>query len=233
MSKLLLFLLPITWAFTSCTNYGKKLAFGKCEVYYKGEGVTEADAKKLGDYLTQQKYFNDSAASSVQLTKQSDSYVIKFVVDKEKVEQDKKVITNEFWLMQNQIATNVFNGAKTKIILTDPQFKDIEPMDNLTMVTEGNFQIYLKGNSVTEAQAKKLASILQEQKYFGDAKEAIQMGKENGSYVLNFVYNQNYYQNNKETLSTVFKMIQWLASEEVFNNAKTQVNLAEPYFKVF
>jgi hypothetical protein len=103
----------------------------------------------------------------------------------------------------------------------------------LDKVVVGNFQIYLRGNDVTEAQAKKIASLLEEQKYFGEAQEAISLEKKNGVYVLNFVYNKDYYDQNKESLLTIFKMIQWLTSEEAFNNSRTEVNLADPYFVAY
>jgi hypothetical protein len=137
---------------------------------------------------------------------------------------------NEFWLLQSQISEGAFNGAKTKVILADTKLQDIQPIEDLTKITEGNFQLYLRGSDVTEAQAKKIASVLKEQKYFGDAQEAISLEKKSGVYVLNFVYDKVYYEQNKESLLPIFKMIQWLASEEVFNNSKTEVNLADPYF---
>ena len=57
MRKLLMLLLPLTLILTSCNlfdNYGKKAEINdKLTVYYKGEGVTEAEAKKLGAFLEQ------------------------------------------------------------------------------------------------------------------------------------------------------------------------------------
>jgi len=236
MRKILLLLLPVALFLTSCdlfNNYGKKVTIGKNEVYYKGDGVTEADAKKLGDYLKTAAYFNDSAAKSVQLTKQNNDYVVRLVVDKDKLDLNDKSVMNDYWIMQSLISENAFNNAKTKIILADTKLKDIQPVEDLTKITAGNFQLYLRGNDVTEAQAKKMASILEEQKYFGNAQEAISLEKKNGTYVLNFVYNKDYYEQNRESLLPIFKMIQWLASEEVFNNSKTEVNLADPYFVAY
>jgi hypothetical protein len=233
MKKILLVLLPLVYLLTSCDDYGNKVSIGKNEVFYKGDGATEPDAKKLGDFLKKAGYFSDSTAKSVQLTKQNNAYVVRFVVDKDKVDFNDKAMMNEFWILQSQIGEGAFGGAKTKIILADTKLKDIHPIEDLQKVTAGNLQIYLRGNDVTEEQAKKVASLINEQKYFGDAQEAVSLEKKNGTYVLNFVYNKEYYEQNKEALLPVFKMIQWLTSEEAFNNSKTEVNLSDPYFVAY
>jgi hypothetical protein len=230
MKKILLILLPLFFVLTSCDDYGKKVTIGKSEVYYKGDDVKETDAQKLGDYLKKAGYFNDTTAKSVQLTKQNNAYVVHLVIDKDKLDVNDKTTMNQYWVLQDQIADGAFSGAKTKVILADTKLQDIQPIEDLTKITEGNFQLYLRGSDVAEAQAKKIASVLKEQKYFGDAQEAISLEKKNGVYVLNFVYDKVYYEQNKESLLPIFKMIQWLASEEVFNNSKTEVNLADPYF---
>jgi hypothetical protein len=218
---------------TSCDDYGKKVSVGKNEVFYKGDGATETDAKKLGDFLKKADYFNDSATKSVQLTKQNDAYVVRLVVDKDKIDLNDQTQKNLFWIMQSEISEGAFGGAKTKIILADEKLKDIQPIEDLSKVTVRNLQIYLRGNDVTEEQAKKVASLINDQKYFGDVEEAISLEKKNGIYVLNFVTKKEAYEQNKESLLPIYKMIQWLTSEEVFNNAKTEVNLSDPYFVPF
>lgn len=233
MRTILLFLLPAIILLASCDNYGKKVTVGKNEVYYKGDGVTEAEAKKLGDYLKKEQYFNDSSEKSVQLIKEGSDYVVKLVVDKDKVDLKNEALMNQYWVMQALFSENVFNNAKTKIILADTKLKDIHTMDPLTKITSGNFSLYLKGKDVTETQAKKVASLLEEQKYFGNAQEAIMMEKKNGVYVLNFVYSQEYYEQNKDAVLPTFKMIQWLTSEEAFGNAKTEVNLTDGFFTAY
>lgn len=196
MKKILLVLLPLVYLLTSCEDYGNKVSIGKNEVYYKGDGATETEAKKLGDFLKKVGWFNDSATRSAQLTKQNNAYVVRFVVDKDKVDFNDKSMMNEFWLLQSQISEGAFSGAKTKIILADTKLKDIHPIEDLRKVIVGNLQMYLRGNDVTEEQAKKVASLINEQKYFGDAQEAVSLEKNNGIYVLNFVYNKEYYEQN-------------------------------------
>lgn len=233
MRKIFFALLPLVYLLTSCDDFGKKVSIGKNEVYYKGDGATEADAKKLGDFLKKAEYFNDSATKSVQLTKQNDAYVVRLVVDKDKIDLNDQTQKNLFWIMQSEISEGAFGGAKTKIILSDEKLKDIQPIEDLRKVVVGNLQMYLRGNDVTEEQAKKVASLINDQKYFGDVEEAISLEKKNGIYVLNLVTKKEVYEQNKESLLPIYKMIQWLTSEQVFNNAKTEVNLADSYFVAF
>lgn len=233
MRKIFFVLLPLVYLLTSCDDFGKKVSIGKNEVYYKGDGATEPDAKKLGDFLKKAEYFNDSATKSVQLTKQNDAYVVRLVVDKDKIDLNDQTQKNLFWIMQSEISEGAFGGAKTKIILSDEKLKDIQPIEDLRKVVVGNLQMYLRGNDVTEEQAKKVASLINDQKYFGDVEEAISLEKKNGIYVLNLVTKKEVYEQNKESLLPIYKMIQWLTSEQVFNNAKTEVNLSDPYFVAF
>lgn len=233
MRKIFFVLLPLVYLLTSCDDFGKKVSIGKNEVYYKGDGATEADAKKLGDFLKKAEYFNDSTTKSVQLTKQNDAYVVRLVVDKDKIDLNDQTQKNLFWIMQSEISEGAFGGAKTKIILSDEKLKDIQPIEDLRKVVVGNLQMYLRGNDVTEEQAKKVASLINDQKYFGDVEEAISLEKKNGIYVLNLVTKKEVYEQNKESLLPIYKMIQWLTSEQVFNNAKTEVNLADSYFVAF
>jgi hypothetical protein len=235
MRKTLLLLLSASLLLPSCdlNNYGKKVKFGKNEVYYKGNGVTEADAKTLGDYLIKENYFGDSSGKSVQVTKENNDYLVHLVVDKDQVNLNDKSLMNEYWIMQALLSENVFNNAKTKIVLADTRLKDFHTMDNLTEIKDGQFDLYLKGDGITETQARKLASLIAERKYFDNAHGAIQLEKKSDVYVVNFVYNQDYYENNKAAVLPTFKMIQWLTSEQIFGNAKTEVNLCDPYFTVY
>ena len=234
--NLLLLLALFSMVLTSCNlfnDYGKKVKIGNNEVFYKGEGVTEEEAKKLGEYLKKDAYFDDKTEKSVQLTKSGSDYVVRLVVDKDKLDLKNTATMNQYWVMQHILSENVFNGAKTRVVLADTKLKDIHPMEALTKIQEGNFGIYLRGEGITEKQGKAIAALLDERKYFGDANSDFLLEKKDGSYVVSFVYNKEYYEKNKEAALPVFKMIQWLVTEEVFNNAKTEVNLSTPLFVAF
>ena len=133
MKKLFFFLFSVTVVLSSCTDYGKKVAINhKSDVYYKGDGVTEKDAKALGDFLLAQGFFNATDERSVQLQKDGEAHVVKIVVNEQKLAQDKENILTSFKVWQMWIQDNVFNGAKTKVILTNAEFKDLQDVGAFT-----------------------------------------------------------------------------------------------------
>lgn len=84
-------------------GYGKKYKVNdKDNVYYKGDGVTENDAKKVGEFLTSYGYFGTETESSVQIKAEENSkdIEIRFVVKKDKVTPE---ISNLFLSMGNDM----------------------------------------------------------------------------------------------------------------------------------
>jgi hypothetical protein len=111
----------------ACTgNYGKEYKLDdKHNVYYKGEGVDEAMAKKLANYLKEQEYFQNSINSTVQLIKIKDTFNLNFVVDATKITAGYE--TN-FLLFGAYISESVFDKAPVTIQLTNNK---LEPFKNL------------------------------------------------------------------------------------------------------
>ena len=107
-------------------HYGKEYKLdGKHNVYYKGEGVDEALAKKLANYLKVQEYFQDSINSTVQLIKIKDTFNLNFVVDETKITAGYE---NIFLVFGASISETVFNKAPVTIQLTNNK---LEPFKNL------------------------------------------------------------------------------------------------------
>ena len=125
--KTLLFITIVALSISACTqNYGKEYKLdSKHNVYYKGEGVDEALAKKLADYLKEQEYFQDSITSTVQLVKLKDTFNLNFVVDETKLTGGYE---NNFLIFGAFIAEKVFNNAPVIIQLTNDKLK---PFKNL------------------------------------------------------------------------------------------------------
>ncbi len=123
----LLFIFVIAISITACTgNYGKEYKLDdKHNVYYKGEGVDEALAKKLAQYLKAQQYFQDSITSTVQLVKVKDTFNLNFVVNETKITPGYE---NNFLLFGGYISESVFNKAPVTIQLTNNK---LEPFKNL------------------------------------------------------------------------------------------------------
>ncbi len=155
MRKFLSLLTSVLLLLTACNEYGKKVQINdKSEVYYK-ENASEAEAKKLGDFLLTKEYFNVTDERSTQLSKENDTYIVKFVVNQDKLNQDKANVMLGFKVWQMWIQDNVFNGAKTKVILTDDQFKDIEQIGEFT--TEEKSEINQQQNESEVQPATEMA----------------------------------------------------------------------------
>lgn len=125
--KAILIITIIAGGFSACNqNYGKEYKLDKMHnVYYKGEGVDEAQAKKLANYLKEQEYFQDSINSTVQLVKNKDTFNLNFVVDETKLMAGYE---NKFLLFGAYISESVFNKAPVTIQLTNDK---LEPFKNL------------------------------------------------------------------------------------------------------
>lgn len=125
--RFLLISFVIAISISACNeNYGKEYKLDKMHnVYYKGEGVDEALAKKLANYLKEQEYFQDSINSSVQLIKVKDTFNLNFVVDESKIVADYET---KFLLFGGFISESVFDKAPVTIQLTNNK---LEPFKNL------------------------------------------------------------------------------------------------------
>lgn len=123
-SKLFLLITIVAIGFTACQQYGKEYKLDKKHnVYYKGDGLDEAIAKKLATYLKEQEYFQDSIESTVQLTKNKDTFNLNFVVDAAKID---KGAENNFLLFGAFISEKVFNKAPVTIHLTNNRLESFK-----------------------------------------------------------------------------------------------------------
>jgi hypothetical protein len=125
---------------SSCSNYGKKVTFSdhKGEVYYKGEGVSESDAKAVGKFLDEEKYFlHDGQTRSIQITQKDKKIEARFVVNKKKLEEVKNV-DGIFEIIGARMSKQVFNNMPVDVIYTDDKFKDIKTIAYNKKVLESN-----------------------------------------------------------------------------------------------
>lgn len=105
----------------ACTGYGTKLEYNGGELYYT-DNVTEAEAKKLGDYLVKEGFF-DGKKITVQLDKSGSTYQFRMVVVKEK--QTDEATMEIMKTFAGQISKDVFGGAPTELHICDDQLKTI------------------------------------------------------------------------------------------------------------
>ncbi|MBL0069859.1 MAG: hypothetical protein IPP39_15725 [Chitinophagaceae bacterium] len=111
----------------SCSgNYGEKVTFSTNtgEVYYKGDGVTEADAKAVGEFLEKQGYFSkDGNRTSVQISKKDKTIEARFVVNDTKLAAVKNADAS-FEIIGALMSKEVFKNEPVDVIYTDDKFAD-------------------------------------------------------------------------------------------------------------
>jgi len=123
-SPLLLFIILFIPSLSGCQSYGKEYKLDKKHnVYYKGEGLTEDIAKKLANYLKEQEYFQDSIESTVQVTKNKDTFNLNFVVDVTKLTEQ---TGNNFLIFGAFISEKVFDKAPVTIHLTNNRLETVK-----------------------------------------------------------------------------------------------------------
>ena len=99
-----------------CNNYGKKLQYKKGELYYT-KAVNEAEAKKLGEFLQDKKYFTDDKEVTVQVDKSGDIYAVRYAFV-EGLENNQDVV-NELKAWNREMSQKVFDGKKVETHMCD------------------------------------------------------------------------------------------------------------------
>jgi hypothetical protein len=133
--KYFLVIIIISAAISACNqNHGKEYKLdSKHNVYYKGDGVDEALAKKLAEYLKAQEYFQDSITATVQLVKVKDSFTLNFVVDETKLTSGYE---NKFLLFGSFISESVFDKAPVTIQLTNDKLESFKNLGSAKPVSD-------------------------------------------------------------------------------------------------
>jgi hypothetical protein len=111
---------------SSCTDYGKKLEYGKGELYYTDK-VSEAEAKNLGKYLSDVKMFPEGKEVSYQIDKDGETYVFKLVVNDEKYTTDQAYI-DDSQMMAGFISHDVFGDKPVQFWLCDDSFEPLKKL---------------------------------------------------------------------------------------------------------
>ena len=235
--NLLFFLLSVSVLMTSCdlfNNYGKKVEINKSEVYYKGDGVTESDAKKLGDYLLKIGYFDNTSEKSVQLTKDEndkETYLVRFVVNPDALAKNKENALMTFWYWQDMLATGVFDDKKTRIVLADTKMKDIEVLDELQRITVGKeHYLYLKGTSIKEKEGKAIADSLEAAKFFDYTAGAAVVTKEKGAYTFRFMANETRQKDQGTDYNIVLENYRYIISKYLLDNSDVNLVMIDEEF---
>ncbi|MEI2708091.1 MAG: hypothetical protein V9E96_03625 [Chitinophagaceae bacterium] len=104
MFKKLMLVLLFASSLAACSllaPYGKKVTINKSlEIYIKGDSTTEADAKKMGNYLAELWKDLDNQ-KSFQLVKENGGYTVRMVIDEAKLKTDGTCFGCKFCCFKN------------------------------------------------------------------------------------------------------------------------------------
>jgi hypothetical protein len=114
-------ILLVSVLFTSCNQFGEEIKLKNNSIYYKN--VSEAEARRTGEFFQNIGYFTDTSNISVQLTKPKDSIEIRFVIDKNKMKPE---LEQNFMIIAAVLSDSVFKKAPLTVFLSDTDLSDIK-----------------------------------------------------------------------------------------------------------
>ncbi len=222
---------------TSCSNYGNKINIEgtKGEVYYK-DGATESQAQKVGDFLKQDGFFGNQKSASVQVAKNGDNYVVRFVYNKDYYEKTPGL--EEFFKNYGvRMSNDLFNGKKIDITLADKYFKDFKTIPYEATTTEppappitshdevfnkadynhqtvGDVNFYWKG--LTNVESKPIIDYIVKNGAFSGGTAEIYITKDDGHYILKFPVKEEY--RNDNNIITEVEKVSKEIKDNVFPN---------------
>ena len=94
------------------------LEFNGGEIYYT-RSVTEADVRKLGDYLVKQGVF-DGTTRAMQLNKTGSTFEVRVIV--KKGTENNAALTDFFKALGKDLRDNVFKGSTVVVHVCDEKF---------------------------------------------------------------------------------------------------------------
>ncbi|MEO7292802.1 MAG: hypothetical protein ABIW34_06855 [Ginsengibacter sp.] len=106
---------------------GKKYTVNdKHHIYYKGDGVTEDDAKKAGAYFTNIGMFGETDMDvQIGAEKNSGEIKVRFIVDKSKITPE---VEKAFVDIGNDMANKIYPDKTLHLILADEHFDDLKDL---------------------------------------------------------------------------------------------------------
>lgn len=213
MRKLLFILLPLSAAITSCDDYGQKVEIGKNEVFYKGEGVTQEQAEKTGAFLKEASWFDDSAAGSAQITKDTNAFVIHLVAEKAKLNDG---IRWNLWKLQEQLSATVFNNQDARFAFADEKLNDFETLSSVDAVRAGQGTVYYESKAFKKEEAQKLADFLEGAGYLNQEKQVdVLLRKESSTPVVRLIVDKEALAQNENVVLLTFGYWQSLIQDAV------------------
>lgn len=223
MKRILPLALTALLFYSSCDllsgDYGEKVTIGKNEVYYKGDGVTEQQAKETGAFLLEANWFDDKEPGSAQITKDSAGYLVHLVAHKNKISDH---LRRNLWKTQRALSASVFNNQKVRFAFADDNLNDFETLSPVDVVTIGQGTVYYDSEAFTKAEAQDLADFLDGAGYLNQDKQVdVLLRKEGGAPVVRMIVDRDALAQNEAEVMLTFGYWQSLLQDVVFSkNAK-------------
>lgn len=252
ISRVMLCMLPgFLLLLASCSdNYGKKVGVNgtKGEVYYKGDSITEADAKAVGEYLKQEEFFQqDEKVRSVQISRSKGRVEVRFVID-EKAMSDIPQADKSFAVLGAGMSKAVFHDAPLDVIYTDNAFRDkrklpFQPellsqsnpvgdeLKALSRIDYANNTLYYTSN-IPEADAQRLVAYLKEKQFFiaDGSNDLIVRQVTPDSVWLRFPVRGNFA--NEQGFRMVDEFVKGL-KQDIFGSTAVRFDITDPDLKAY
>lgn len=233
--KTSLFVLAAFLCLASCNladNYGEKVKFGKSEVFYKGDGVSEKEAKAVGKFLEENEWFSKESAASAQVSKEDGTYLVRLVLAEPK--NFTPDLRMRMWKLQNSLAEDVFNGKDARFVFTDNKFKDLDVMEPVDKATFGKSSVYFDNAEFRKSEAQKLGEFLEGKDYLGNEKEVdVFLTKEKDVPVVRLVVNKDLVEEKEDDIIPVFSYWHSQIQDNVLKGKKSKMILANTAMKDF
>ncbi len=209
-TQLLCIFIATVFGIISCNSFGDKVNIEgtKGEVYYK-DGASQADARKLGDFLKSDGFFTNERAASVQVSKDGDSYVIRFVYTKDYYEKH-PALDDFFKNYDETMSRELFGGKPINIMLTDKYFKAYKsfPFEKSALESNGNPQeeVFSKADysheavgdvnfywkDISDDESKVITDYIVKNGSFSGGTAEIYITKDGDRYILKFPVKEGY-----------------------------------------
>lgn len=170
-------------------TFGTKLTFNGAELYYTSN-VTEADAKKLGQYFVRAGIF-DEKQRVAQLSKSGSSWEFRMVVREEQVRNEELLVL--CGQLTGMLSKDVFDGAPVDLLLCNADLKTLRVVPSRSVDWKNRKKLTFEGSGlyyfppVTEAEAQRLGKYLVEIGMFGPTPLSVGITKGGGLWVFRYV----------------------------------------------
>jgi serine/threonine-protein kinase len=154
----------------------------KAGALYYTNAVTENDAQKLGEFLVNERFFDDQPKEVI-LTKSGDTFAVHFRVKPEfQLDTDYHRLIG---ITGAEISRKVFDKAPVVVHLCDEKFKTLKQIEahRYVALPEGTLHY---APSVDRADAEKLAAFLVKEKFFDGSPKLVHLDQVGATYELRF-----------------------------------------------